>query len=262
APDYRAARYDYARVLTLRHKHAQAHDQVRQLLELDPDNLDYRALEATAAVGLGDTDRAIAIYDALLERAPNSADLNLWRGHALKTVGRGGEAIDAYRAATRARPDFGDAHWSLANLKTFHFEDADIAGMRAAEAAPQTAAADRYHLCFALGKAFEDRGEADRSWAYYERGNALKRAESRYRAEILETNTAEQIRVCTRTFFEARRGWGDPRPDPIFIVGLPRSGSTLIEQILASHSAVDGTHELAEVQRTVLELQGRDADLD
>ncbi len=262
APDYQAARYDYADVLARRHKYAAARDEMRRLLTLQPDNADYRALAATAAVGLGDNEGAIAIYRELLAVQPGQPDVNLWLGHALKTVGQLPEAIDAYRAAAAARASFGDAWWSLANLKTYRFTDPEIARMRAEEAAPATPPVDRYHLCFALGKALEDRGETAASWTYYERGNALKRAESRYRPEILETNTRQQIEVCTCGFFEARAGWGDPRPDVIFIVGLPRSGSTLIEQILASHSQVEGTQELAEVQRIVLELQGREPDLD
>ena len=119
--------------------------------------------------------------------------------------------------------------------------------MRALEAAETTASIDRHHLCFALGKALEDRGESADSWAYYERGNALRRADSPYRPEVLETNTRRQIEVCTPDFFQRREGWGNARPDPIFIVGLPRSGSTLLEQILASHSQVEGTQELSEI---------------
>jgi hypothetical protein len=121
---------------------------------------------------------------------------------------------------------------------------------------------DRYHLCFALGKAYEDRVEFAESWSYYARGNALKHAQNRYLPEITETNTRLQMEVCTQPFFAARCGWGVPDPDPVFIVGLPRSGSTLIEQILASHSLVEGTQELADVQRIVLELRGRAADLE
>jgi hypothetical protein len=168
----------------------------------------------------------------------------------------------ALAAATAPRPDFGDAYWSLANLKTYRFGDEEIERMRSLETAPKTEPQDRIHVCFALGKAFEDRGQAALSWHYYERGNALKRAQSRYRPEIIETNTAQQIRICTRDFFARRAGWGDQSPDPIFILGLPRSGSTLIEQILASHSWVEGTQELPEVQRIVLQLQGPDPDLD
>jgi hypothetical protein len=134
--------------------------------------------------------------------------------------------------------------------------------MLAEEAAPGAHAVDRWHLCFALGKAFEDRHEHAESWRFYERGNALKRAESLYRPDIIETNTRRQIEVCTAPFFAARAGVGVRDPDPIFIVGLPRSGSTLIEQILASHSQVEGTQELSDIQRIVLEIQGRQSDGD
>ena len=262
APAYRAARYDYAQVLVKRHKYVQAREQAELLLALDPANLDYRSLAATAAVGLGESEAAIAIYRDMLADLPAAPDPHLWLAHALKTVGRTPEAVEAYRAAAALRPDFGDAYWSLANLKTYRFADEELGRMRAREAAPTTALEDRWHLCFALGKALEDRGEIAESWTWYERGNALKRVESRYRPEILETNTAKQIEVCTRGFFQERAGWGASAPDPVFILGLPRSGSTLLEQILASHSKVEGTQELADIQRIVLELQGRDPDLD
>ena len=250
------------RLLAQRHKYAQARDQARLLLELEPGSLDYRSLAATSAVGLGDHEQAIALYREMLIDAPNAPDLHLWLGHALKTVGRTAEAIDAYRAAATVRRDFGDAYWSLANLKRYRFSDEEMARMRVGEAASATALQDRYHLCFALGKALEDRGEFADSWLYYVRGNALKRAESRYRPEVFETNTAKQIEVCTGDFFARRSNWGAADPDPIFVLGLPRSGSTLLEQILASHSQVEGTQELADVQRIVLELQGRDPNLD
>ena len=261
-PDYRAARYDYAETLIKRQKHRAASEQVERLLEIDPTNIDYRVLAATCAVGLGQHDKALGLYAALRKDAPGSWDVPLWTGHALKTVGQVPEAIEAYRAAAAARPDFGDAYWSLANLKTYRFEEDEIERMRAEEASPAIALPDRYHMCFALGKALEDRGETAESWLYYERGNALKRSESRYSPELFETNTRKQREVCTRTFFDQRADWGDPSPDPIFILGLPRSGSTLLEQILASHSKVEGTQELSDIQRIVLGLQGRDADHD
>jgi tetratricopeptide (TPR) repeat protein len=262
APDHRAAHFEYAQVLSQRHKYAEAREQVRQLLQLEPANPDYRSLAATIAVGLGENEAAIALYRDMLADAPDSPDVNLWIAHALKTVGMVPEAIEAYRAAAAARPSFGDAYWSLANLKLYRFDDDQMARMRAEEAAPTTVTEDRIHLCFALGKALEDSGEMAESWRYYERGNALKRSESRYRPELIEANTRHQILVCTRDVFAARSGWGDARPDPIFILGLPRSGSTLLEQILASHSQVEGTQELADIQRIVLELQGREPDLD
>jgi tetratricopeptide (TPR) repeat protein len=262
APDHHAARYDYAQTLVQRHKYPQAREQIERLLGLDARSLDYRSLAATTAVGLGDHERAIGLYRDMLDDVPSEADIHLWLGHALKTVGQVPEAIAAYRAAAAARPDFGDAYWSLANLKTYRFTEDEMAAMAQAEAAPATAAQDRQHLCFALGKALEDRAETAASWTYYERGNHLKRAESRYRPEILETNTAKQIEVCTETFFERRAGWGATGADPIFVLGLPRAGSTLLEQILASHTQVEGTQELADIQRIVLDLQGRDPDLD
>lgn len=137
----------------------------------------------------------------------------------------------SYRAAAAARPDFGDAYWSLGNLKTYRFTDDEAARMRTEEGAPTTVLEDRWHLCFALGKAMEDRGDAEDAWHWYEKGNRLKRAESRYRPEIIENNTARQIETCTRDFFQQRSGWGAAARDPIFIIGLPRSGSTLLEQI-------------------------------
>jgi tetratricopeptide (TPR) repeat protein len=261
-PDYHAARHDYTHTLIQRHKYQPALEQARLLLDVDPENSDYRSLAATALVGLGDHRQAIALYRQMIADRPKDAEMRLWIAHALKTVGEVPEAIEAYRAATTLRPDFGDAYWSLANLKLYRFSDEEIARMRALEAAPATPPEDRIHLCFALGKALEDRDEPPESWRYYERGNALKRAESRYRPEIIETNTARQIEICTPEFFARRAGWGDHSPDPIFILGLPRAGSTLIEQILASHSQVEGTQELSDIQRIVIELQGRDPDLD
>jgi predicted Zn-dependent protease len=262
APDYRAARYDYAQTLIKRQKYAPAVVEIDRLLAQAPENLDYRTLSATAAVGLGRHEQAIDIYRGMLSDAPESWDVPLWTGHALKTVGRLPEAITAYRAAAAARPNFGDAYWSLANLKTYRFTDEEIVRMREQEAAATTGLADRYHLCFALGKALEDRGEFAESWLCYERGNALRRSECRYAPEVIEANTRMQREACTAEFFRERSGWGDPRPDPIFVLGLPRSGSTLIEQILASHSEVEGTQELSDIQRLVLEVQGLNPDPD
>ncbi|MDE2262711.1 MAG: sulfotransferase, partial [Gammaproteobacteria bacterium] len=162
-----------------------------------------------------------------------------------------------YRRAAQIRPGYGDAYWSLANLKTYRFSDEELAAMRAAEAAPRTALEDRFHLCFALGKGLEDRGEYAESFSYYERGNALKKGECRYRPEFIERNTRLQIEVCTPELFAARRGWGASSDAPIFIVGLPRAGSTLIEQILASHSRVEGTMELSDIARLAQSLQDR-----
>jgi len=260
APDYHLARLEYAQVLLERHLYREAQREANRLLRADPSNRNYRTLYATACVGLGQHAHAIELYRQLLPGAGQPAELHLSIAHSLKTLGLADQAIAEYRAAVAARPDFGDAYWSLANLKTYRFEDADLERMRTLEADPTTSAIDRYHLCFALGKALEDRGEHERSFGYYSRGNALKRSETRYRPEAIELNTRLQITVCTRALFARHAASGSADGAPIFIVGLPRSGSTLIEQILASHSAVEGTHELADIPRIVAGLQGRDVD--
>jgi len=257
APDYHAARYEYALALLNRHKHVRAREEMEKLLATDPNNRVYRTAHATVFTGFGDYAQALPRYREILAETPNDPELHLSIGHALKTLGQTREAIASYRAATGVRPEYGEAYWSLANLKTYRFTDAEIAAMRASEAS-NVQAADRYHLCFALGKALEDRGEYAESFVFYERGNALKKTECRYRPEPLEQNARLQAAVCTREFFDARRGFGCPDPSPIFIVGLPRSGSTLIEQILSSHSRVEGTMELADIPRLVQDLRGRE----
>jgi tetratricopeptide (TPR) repeat protein len=261
-PTYRAACADYARVLIDQQKYRQARELIASLLQLEPDNRDYLALNATVYAGLGQHETAIASFRELLAAAPGWSHLHVLLGNSLKAVGWQSDAIESYRAAAAARPDFGDAYWSLANLKTYRFAAEELERMRAAETAPTTQHTDRCHLCFALGKAFEDRGGYAESWRYYERGNELKRAHSRYQPRITEANTRQQIEVCTAELFAAHAGGGLPDPAPIFIVGLPRAGSTLIEQILASHSRVEGTQELYAIGQIVRELQGRELGAD
>jgi tetratricopeptide (TPR) repeat protein len=261
-PNYRAARLDYIRVLLDRQKYLQALEEINTLLSLEPENKYYLSLQAAACTGLGQHDSAITLYRHLLASSPESSDLHMALGHSLKSVGRQKDTIESYQTAAAVRPGFGDAYWSLANLKTYHFSHDELASMCTAEAASAARPVDRYHLCFALGKAYEDGKQYPESWQFYERGNALKRAESVYRPQITETNTRKQIEVCTAQFFTSRAGVGVSDCDPIFILGLPRSGSTLIEQILASHSKVEGTQELPDIPRMVLEMEGSRSDPD
>jgi tetratricopeptide (TPR) repeat protein len=263
-PGYRAARADYARALLDQHKYVRSRQEIQELLELDPGNRAYLRQYGEACIRLGDYEPGISLYRRLLKVAQpgrETAELQFWIAFSLRAQGRQTEAIQGYRAAIAAWPDSGEAWWSLANLKTYHFSLDDIARMRSAEAAPATSVVDRYHLCFALGKALEDQKNYADSWVYYERGNALKHAEVRYLPRLAEAHGRLSRQVCTREFFETRRGWGVADADPIFILGLTRSGSTLIEQILASHSEVEGTQELADIQRIVMALRGRDTDL-
>jgi tetratricopeptide (TPR) repeat protein len=260
SPDYRAARQDYVSVLVELHQHEQARREINRLLKDDPDNRDLRTLDAFNSVGIGEHERAISLYRSLLLGTPEDADVHLSIAHAEKTLGRSQQAIESYHRAATCRPEFGDAYWSLANLKTYRFTDEELARMRAAEAAATTSTADRCHLCFALGKTLEDRDQYEESFKFYARGNALKRSESTYQADIIENNARRQIEICTADFFASRQSWGVPDADPIFIIGLPRSGSTLIEQILASHSKVEGTYELVHIPQTARRLRGRDPD--
>jgi len=261
APDYHVARAEYAEVLIELHKYAKAREQLDRLMREDPQHQRYfQNLHATVAVGLGEHSRAIDLYRELLRDEPRDADLHLSMAHALKTLGSRDEAVVSYRQAASCRRGFGDAYWSLANLKTYRFTDEELRDMKAFLADSLLPPVDRHHLCFALAKALEDRGQFAESFAYYAEGNALKRAESLYRPELIERNTRQQIEVCTPDLFIRMQAAGAPDPDPIFIVGLPRSGSTLLEQILASHSKVEGTQELPNVQQMANNLRGRDPD--
>jgi len=261
APDHHEARYEYGMVLMQRRRYLPALDQARLLLASAPRHPQWRRLYASACDGLGEYDEALRIYRQLLEETPGDAQLQLSIAHLLKTRGkRAEEAVRAFRVAATLPGGAGEAFLALANMKSYRFADGELARMRSAESAPRVPLAERYLLCFALGKALEDRGDYAGSFEYYQRGNVLKRSELMYKPEIAERNLRLQAEVCTADFFAARRGCGCKRADPIFIVGLPRSGSTLIEQILSSHSRIDGTLELPEIPRLVHQFRNRVAD--
>ncbi len=254
APAYRAARHDYVLALIALHRHREAREQIDMLIAAEPDNPGHRITLASILVAEGSTNQAIGLYQELISRLAEDPELHLSLGHALKTQGRRDEAERSYREAARLRPNFGDAYWSLANLKTYRFTHEELAGMRAQLEAPRTSLEDRYHLCFALGKGLEDHGEHAESFRFYAKGNALKKEECTFQPEVLERTLERQAELCTAGFFAERRGYGCEDPAPIFIVGLPRAGSTLLEQILASHSEIEGTMELADVPRLVSAL--------
>jgi tetratricopeptide (TPR) repeat protein len=246
-PENVSAHFDYVKVLRKRQKFELALVEASELRAKEPENPEFEMLYANENLAVGNFDEAMLVYEALLGSMPNNPGINLTYGHALKTVGRQDDAIAAYRRAYQVRPDCGDAFWSLANLKTYRFDDAEIAQMRERQASPMTALDDRYHLCFALGKALEDRGEYAGSFEYYELGNRLKREELNYDPARLSNEMRLQRELVTPELFERFAGAGHGASDPIFIVGLPRAGSTLLEQILASHSQVEGTMELPNI---------------
>ena len=257
APNYTDARYEYAVVLSMRRRYLPQLMQARILLQCEPNNTNFQMIYALACDGLGEYEEALQVYKQLLSQSPDRADLPVLIANALKTFGDQGNAIKYYLSAAALRSTLGSAYFGLANMKTYKFTDAEIRRIRNAETTGSTSLVDQYNLCFALGKALEDRAEFAESFHYYERGNSLKRGETAYDPSRTERHMCLQTTVCTREFFTARKGSGCPRPDPIFIVGLPRSGSTLIEQILASHSQVDGTLELPDIPRLAHQFRSR-----
>jgi tetratricopeptide (TPR) repeat protein len=263
APGFHAARQHYAMVLHRGNKPGQALAELDALLAIAPDNPGYRNLKAVVLCRIGDYDQAIGLYDDILRRYPRQTRIWLSYGHALKTAGRQSDAIAAYRRCIALEPSFGDAWWSLANLKTFRFSDEDLDTMRQQLSQPKLPDEHRLHLEFAIGKALEDAAQYEASFRHYERGNAVRHAQLGYSAEATSDKVRHIRSLYTRGFFEQRHGSGDDARDPIFIVGLPRSGSTLLEQILSSHSQVEGTTELPEVTSISRELRaraGKDAD--
>ena len=252
------ARIDYVNILIRKTRFEKAHEQAKLLLEQEPGNPGFQSTLATTLVGLGRFEEGIALYREVLETHPYRTELHVQAGHARKTVGLLDEAIRSYREAYRRRPDYGDAYWSLANTKTYKFTDEEIDGIRRYADAPGVALTDRINLCFAGGKALEDRGKYGEAFACYEKGNGLKLRQTGYRIEKMEARVEAQVETCTGELFARRQGVGLDCRDPIFIVGLPRSGSTLLEQILASHSMVDGTMELHNILALAQKLRGRE----
>ncbi len=257
APDFHLARLNYANVLGKREKLEESLAQTDQLLESEPNKPAYLAQRAATLVRMGDFARAVPCYEYLLSHFSARPSISLSYGHALKTVGQQDEAIEAYRQAIKLRPNFGDGYWSLANLKTFRFEDSDIDAMRAETEKENCPRIDHFHLCFALGKALDDRKDYDEAFRYYQLGNQTKEKLEEYDADFTEGVVQKTKSVCVRKLFQGNGVSGCTAPDPIFIVGLPRSGSTLLEQILASHSQVDGTKELVHILAIARRLGGR-----
>jgi tetratricopeptide (TPR) repeat protein len=255
SPRFLPARYQLAVVLHRRNEPAQALAEVERLLAAEPRNPSYRNLAAVILSRIGEYERSSRIYAELLKEYPDNAKVWLSWGHVLKTEGQHEECVAAYRNSLERDADFGEAYWSLANLKTFRFTATDLAAMRAKLDDPRVDEINRVHLHFALGKAHEDAGEYAQSFEHYAQGNALYRTRNAYDADQNAARVRHLKAVFTSGFFAARAGSGNPASNPIFIVGMPRSGSTLLEQILSSHSAIEGTTELPELITMARELR-------
>jgi tetratricopeptide (TPR) repeat protein len=228
---------------------------------IDPGNAGNANLKAAAHGRIGDYDEAIQLYQAVLEKIPNQPKVWMSYGHVLKTVGRLEDSIAAYRQAIAFAPTLGEVWWSLANLKTFDFDEQDIGAMTVGLATPMLGDNDRLHLHFALGKAFEDRGQPQVAFRHYEQGNRIRREQQEYDPEATTRQVDRAIALFTPELFATRGGKGCDAPDPVFIVGMPRAGSTLIEQILASHSQVEGTMELPDMPALAARVGAREGGL-
>jgi tetratricopeptide (TPR) repeat protein len=245
APNFTPARANLAMVLGRLGRPAEALELLDGLVATDPDGFAHLNLKAATHSRLGDFEQAIGLYEQVLRRAPNQPRVWLSYGHLLKTVGRQSEAVEAYRRSIALKPALGEAWWSLANLKTVKFAEDDVRAMRTALESADLPDGDRFHLEFALGKALHDLGEADAAFAHYSAGNSLRRSYHPFNAGQLHKMVDRSIALFTAELL--KRAGGISAPDPIFIIGMPRAGSTLIEQILSSHSLVEGTAELPDI---------------
>ncbi len=247
SPGFLAARSNLATVLYRQNRPAEAVQELDDLLKIEPEHIGNANLKAAALGRSGDYDEAVMLYEQVLAKRPDQPKIWMSYGHVLKTVGRQADSVAAYRKAVEITPELGEVWWSLANLKTVKFEDADIAVMEAGLVKDGLCHEDRFHLHFALGKALEDRKQAAASFDHYAQGNRLRSEELGYEGRDVSLQVASGITLYTPDFFAARAGQGCASPDPIFILGMPRAGSTLIEQILSSHSQIEGTMELPDI---------------
>jgi predicted Zn-dependent protease len=254
APSFDAARYNYAVVLNRQVQPAAALPHVEQLLAKEPRNPGYRNLQAAILANLGDYQLSIGVYEAVLKEFPRQPKIWMSYGHSLRTAGRAAEAVAAYRHSLSMEPTLGEAYWSLANLKTHTFSEADVEAMRSALGREDLSDEDRLHFEFALGRALEDQTRHEESFTHYARGAELRRKAHPYDADDNSAYVHSSKAVFTPEFFATRAAAALPARDPIFIVGLPRAGSTLLEQVLASHSLVEGTMELPHIPQIARDI--------
>jgi tetratricopeptide (TPR) repeat protein len=246
SPGFLSARSNLAMVLYKQNRLAEAIVALDDVLAIEPENVGSTNLKAATLSRTGDYEEAVALYQDVLKQLPDQPKIWMSFGHVLKTVGQQAESVAAYRRALSIAPNLGEVWWSLANLKTVRFDDDDVNQMERQLARDGISADDRFHLHFALGRAYEERKDAARSFPHYQLGNRLRSEMLDYNAEDTTRHVDAAVNLFTREFFESRSG-GSDRGDPIFILGMPRAGSTLIEQILSSHSQVEGTMELPDI---------------
>ena len=253
APDFIVARSNLAGILYRQNRFEETVELLNDVLAAQGDDAGGQSLMAAALGRIGEYDEALALYGALTERFPQHAKLWMSYGHVLKTVGKQDEGVAAYRRALAEEPTLGEVWWSLANLKTVQFDAADIAAMEdALHRGESLSDDDRLHLHFALGKAYDDRREAEASFGHYDRANRIRHGQLEYDPDIITAHVDTIIARFTPEFLSNRSNLDEGAADPIFILGMPRAGSTLLEQILASHSLIEGTMELPDMPAIAL----------
>ena len=257
-PNNPELRKKYLIILRKKQKFSKAMIQAEYLCKTFPKNLSYKAQMAIEIMQNGDYEKAIEIFDSILKKAPNDPNTLTSKGHALKTFGNNIDAIKSYKLAHKAKPDHGEAYFSLANLKTYSFKTSEIALMKNQLENVNLLSKDRVYFHFALAYALEKEGEYEEAFSHLEKGNEIKKINNRYSIKGMKDEINSQIQICDSNFFSSHGEGGLNKNDPIFILGLPRSGSTLIEQILASHSQIDGTLELPNILSMAHGLRGHD----
>ena len=257
-PNNSELRKKYLIILRKRQKFSKAMIQAEYLCKNFPKNLSFKAQMAIEIMQNGDYEKAIEIFDSILKKAPNDPNTLTSKGHALKTFGNNIDAIESYKLAHKAKPDHGEAYFSLANLKTYSFKTSEIASMKNQLENINLLSKDRVYFHFALAYALEKEGEYEEAFSHLEKGNEIKKINNRYSIDGMKDEIQSQIQICDSNFFSSHGEGGLNKNDPIFILGLPRSGSTLIEQILASHSQIDGTLELPNILSMAHSLRGHD----
>ena len=257
-PNNSELRKKYLIILRKRQKFSKAMIQAEYLCKTFPKNLSFKAQMAIEIMQNGDYEKAIEIFDSILKKAPNDPNTLTSKGHALKTFGNNIDAIESYKLAHKAKPDHGEAYFSLANLKTYSFKTSEIASMKNQLENINLLSKDRVYFHFALAYALEKEGEYEEAFSHLEKGNEIKKINNRYSINGMKDEIQSQIQICDSNFFSSHGEGGLNKNDPIFILGLPRSGSTLIEQILASHSQIDGTLELPNILSMAHSLRGHD----
>ena len=238
---------EYIDVLIKRQKYAKALEEAEKLYKKDEKNLQFMIAYAVTLQQTNKQEEALDIYNKVLEVDKNNPDVLLSKGHLLKTFGNVKESIESYKSSYNIDKYFGDAYWSLANLKTYTFSDKEIKSLKKMVKDAYLNENEKTYMHFALGKAFEDSKDYQKSFRHYKAGNDIKKQNIKFDLKVFDEECNNQKEVCTGDLFEAKKDWGNDSVEPIFILGLPRVGSTLLEQILASHSMVEATHELPNI---------------